>query len=229
MGGRRLLARPGYRLGLRDRTDQSRPLRLRTGPARTPGTATGRTTEAGRTRPARCGCGGAGAPSGGAVPVRRGAIRRAARRRSGPASGGLRPATGPGRRRPAYYGAGGGPTGCLRRRTGWPRRARWARWALAVPAVGRARARRSRRARRPAGQAQGRLVAALDVEEGARRHRQRVRGVHPRPGRRLLLPGQLGHDPDRARCQRPRPVHDRLLQQRHDGPRHDRHRATGRT
>ena len=74
------------------------------------------------------------------------------------------------------YGAGpGGPGGPA---------------ARVAPVVLAARAVVGPAGRGPEGQAQGRLVAALDVEEGARRHRRRVRGVHHRPRRRLLLPGE---------------------------------------
>ena len=56
-------------------------------------------------------------------------------------------------------------------------------------------------ARGAAGQAQGRLVAALDMEEGTGRLGRGLRHLHPRPRRRRLLPVQQRPGPDGARFQ----------------------------
>ena len=83
--------------------------------------------------------------------------------------------------------------------------ARWSRWP--------GPARRSRAARRPAGaarqerQAQGQLVAALDVEEGARRHRRRVRRLRACHVRRATSTCRAARrSPPRSR---PRPTRTR--------------------
>ena len=143
------------------------------------------------------GAGGVRAPAAPAAPARGRATPRRSTRRAAPirpavslaavSLAAARAATGRRRRPDRLLRRGRRPDGCLPRRAGWSRRAVLAAWWSRRP--GRSwRAWRARPARRPAGQAQGRLVAALDLEEGARRRRQRVRAVHPLPGRRLLLP-----------------------------------------
>ena len=193
----------------------ARSARPRTGPRRTPGTATGPTAKAGRTRPARARP--PGAPSGRAhSPFDAGATFDAPRV---PVRAWRGRAARPGAEDPPVLGPGGGPAAVYGAGPGWPwrpRRSRWPRWSRRPgwrgPAVRGGRE----------GQAQGRLVAALDLEEGARRHRRRVRGVHPRPGRRLLVPvAQRGHS--RPRSPPTYQNHDRLLQRRQDGHGHDRH------
>ena len=192
MGGRRLLARSGYRLGLRDRPDQPGPSGRRTGPAQDPGlqllVGRQRLGELARARLRAAGRAVAAAPS----PFDAARFDATAR----PAFGARRRRSA--RRREPGASPTGGSTARARRPDGRvtaPDRvvlaARAARRSWARRPGGPGGPRRPRRPRRPEGQAQGRLVAALDVEEGARRHRRRVRGVHPRPGRRLLLPGQL--------------------------------------
>ncbi len=59
-------------------------------------------------------------------------------------------------------------------------------------------------------------MAPLDLEEGARRHRRRVRPLRAGPVRRLRVHVEQRDDPHRARF-RQLPEHDRLLLRRQDG------------
>ena len=184
MGGRRVLARSEYRLGLRDRPDEPGP----SGAGRAP---TGPRVQLlvgrqGLGELARRGRGSAaGAPAGGASPFDAARFDAPRRPASRPGEGGL-PGNGNWRRPDGVLRAGRRPDGRLRRRPGWP----GGPVGPGGPGGPGGPAGGPGGPGGPQGQAQGRLVAALDVEEGARRRRRRVRGVHPRPRRRLLLPGQ---------------------------------------
>ena len=221
MGERRLLARLGHRLELRD--GLQRPVRPATGSAGRPGysywsdgkgweNSPGASARRGHAaRPAASPFDAARCRRAGGVPVAARRRRPARQREPGRPDGGL-----PGRgRRPdgrlrcrarlalaARCGPGGpGGPGLVRAVPAGP----------AAPAAAGGR------------QAQGQLVAALDVEEGARRHRRRwswssssacSASTSTCPARATipaaLAVGEL-------------PEHDRLLQRRQDGHRHDRH------